>query len=114
MSETVHYKGILTIVERLENESLEGQCKRLLDNAELLDYYDSYQEMIANDYYEKYFVYNNVLYSIDKKDIDPDDDLFVASKINDKNIKFEVRYYNGGCCLEEALEVALERMNRTI
>jgi hypothetical protein len=31
MSETVHYKGKLEIVKKLDNETLENQCKRLFN-----------------------------------------------------------------------------------
>lgn len=46
MSETVHYKGKLTEVKRLDNETIEEQCKRLMEYKELPSYYDNYQEML--------------------------------------------------------------------
>lgn len=109
MSETVHYKGTLIQVERLENETLEEQCKRLLNNAELPSWCDSYQEMLMDEFYEKYIVHNGILYHVDKVDIDPDSDLFKASIGENGVINFEVRYYNGGCSFEEAIEEALDK-----
>jgi len=42
MSETEHYKGTLTKVKRLENESLEEQCKRLLEYMYIMVSYIQY------------------------------------------------------------------------
>ena len=45
MSETVRYTGKLKLIPKLENESLEDQCKRILrehNYFELNEYYDSW------------------------------------------------------------------------
>lgn len=111
MSETVHYKGILIEMEKLKNETLENQCKRLLNNVELSDYCDTYQEMFEDEFYQQYFIFNNIIYKVDnKQDIDPDDSIFIANKNENGTIEFEVKYYNGGCSFNEALEEALENM----
>ncbi len=106
MSETVHYRGTLTIVERLENETLEDQCKRILDGKELDSYNDSYQEQLIDDNYEVYFIRDNTLYSVEKKSIDYDEDIFQLSEGEDGKLNFEVKYYNGGCSFNEAMEYA--------
>lgn len=110
MSETVHYRGTLTEVEKLENEILEKQCMRLLNNVELPSCYDSYQEMLEDEYYNHYVVHDDILYSINKKSIDLDQDIFNSHKNEDGSINFEVRYYNGGCGFDEAIEEALNNM----
>lgn len=109
MSDYEHYKGILRIVERQEDESLESQCKRILENKELLSYYDTYQEMLLGDFYEKYIIHDDTLYSVEKQNIDPYDDIFNASLNENGDINFEVRYYNGGCGFDEAIEYALNK-----
>lgn len=111
MSETVHYRGKLKKVERVGNEKLEDQCKRLINNVELDSFYDSYTEMLLDQYYEKYILYNNNLYLIEEKEeIDAYNDIFTSHKIDDKTIQFEVKYYNGGCGFSEAIDYALENI----
>jgi len=109
MSYWEHYKGTLTKVERLENESLEDQCKRLLEYRGLFDY-DSYEEMLLDEFYEEYYVYNDMLYSAHKKFIYTDDDIFNANEEENGVINFEVRYWNGGCGFNGAIEKAIKNI----
>ena len=105
MSETVHYRGTLTIVQCINRETLEEQCRRILGNAELETYNDSYQEQLLSDNYEDYVILNNILYSVEKKDIG-DDDIFIMTNGENETLNFEVRYYNGGCSFDEAIKAA--------
>lgn len=109
MSETVHYKGTLTKFEKQENETLEDQCKRLSDNKEIPSYYDSYIEFFSDEYYQHYIIIDNDIYSISKKSIDIDDEIFESKRINKHVIEFQVKYYNGGCNFNEAIEEALKK-----
>lgn len=107
MSETVHYKGVLKQIERYEGEPLEEQCKRLLENKDLPSYFDSYAEYLIDENYQKITIQNGIVYRVEKEEVDPDSDIFKAS-INDQGeIEYEVRYYNGGCGFDEAIEEAL-------
>ena len=110
MSETVHYKGVLRKVERQEGETLEEQCKRLLDNKDIPSYYDSYEECFSDECYDKFTIYNGIIYNIEKEDVGTDEDIFNAKIEDNGEISFEVRYYNGGCGLEEAIEEALKNI----
>jgi len=110
MSETVHYRGSLKEVTRLENESLEDQCKRLLANKDLPSYFDSYREMLLDESYKEYVVHDGKLYSVNREDVDPDGDIFLSGEGENGDINFEVRYYNGGCSFDEAIEAALKNM----
>lgn len=111
MSEVDYYKGKLIPVSVLIGESLEETCKRIIGNVELEDYYDTYQEKLISDYdyYEKYVIYNGILYSVEKKSLDPEESVFIASRNDDGTINFEVRYYNGGCSFDEAVGYALAK-----
>lgn len=111
MSETVHYKGVLKKAERYDNETLEEQCKRLLNGKELPFFYDSYEEFYSDEYYHKAVILNDIIYLVEREDVDPYENIFTISKINDNEFKFEVRYYNGGCSFNEAIENAFENMN---
>jgi len=115
MSYYEHYRGNLNKVERLENESLEYQCKRLLEEEMsrevfLPDYYDSYGEMLVNEFYGEYYVYNGILYSMYREFIDSDGDIFNANEGENGAINFEVRYWNGGCGFNEAIKRAVENI----
>ena len=112
MSEMEHHIGTLTIVSRLENETLEEQCKRILNNVELSSYCNSYQEMIKDEYCQEYIIHNDVLYSIDFNMINPYGDIFNAYENSNGTINFEVQYYNGGCGFTEAVERALNSLKK--
>jgi hypothetical protein len=105
MSETMHYRGILTVVTRLECETLEEQCKRIMESCELDIFNDSYQEQLIFDSYERYVIRDDVLYLVEKKDVG-DDSIFIITEGEDGAFNFEVRYYNGGCSFDEAIEYA--------
>ena len=106
MSETVHYRGILTVVERLDNETIEEQCKRLWGEDELGSY-DSYEEGLLDENWEKYITNNGILYQVEKKEVG-DDDTFIVTEGKDGILNFEVSYYNGGCSFDEAMGYAFE------
>lgn len=112
MSETVHYKGTLKMCIKNYGESLEDQCKRILENEKnkIFDgYYSSYKEMLLDEFYQEYIEYDNILYLVvEKKNVEPDGDIFMMSEHSDRTISFEVRYYNGGCGFNEAIEYAFE------
>lgn len=81
MSETVHYKGILKRLEKHGNETLEDQCKGLLDNKELPAWYDTYKEFLIDEYYEKYIIRDGVVYRIEMEDVRPDSDIFYSKQV---------------------------------
>jgi hypothetical protein len=110
LSETVHYKGVLKKVEKQEGEQLEEQCKRLLEDKELPSYFDSYQEWLLDQFYQEIIIQNGVVYRVEKEDVDPYGDIFNASLQSNGEIEFEVRYYNGGCGFDEAIEEAMENI----
>ena len=47
------------------------------------------------------------IYTVEKEYADPDVDIFKSTKNDDGTIDFEVKYYNGGCCFNEAIDAAL-------
>ena len=112
MSETVYYKGKLKPVGFLIGEDLEARCKRMLkdlDDDELEYYYESFKEQLLDKYYTQFILCNDILYSVEKKTLDPDDSFFTSKLNDDGTVDFEVRYYNGGCSFNEAIECAFER-----
>lgn len=114
MSETVRYTGKLKLVENLPNETFEEQCERILNEnnyVELSTYCDSWEEMLCDELYDKYIVYNEKIYKVVEKNYkDVGEDIFEAYKNEDGTIDYEVMYYNGGCSFSEAIEYALNNM----
>lgn len=115
MSETVHYKGKIQLVPKLENETLEDVCKRIMneyDCFELDSYCNTWREFMADELYERYVVINDDVYEVtDKKYFSDEYDIFKAHKVSDTEYEYEVMYYNGGCSFEEAIEEAFNQMN---
>lgn len=114
MSETVHYQGTLTKVERLEGESLEQQCKRLLAerlSSEIeLGEGASWREYFEDETYKEYVIHDEVIYKADIVEMD-DNDVFKANRNSDGTIGFTLVYYNGGCSFNEAIEIALKALD---
>ena len=114
MSETVHYTGKIAPVDKLPNETLEEQCKRILaehNYFELNSYCDSWIEMLCEELYERYIVTNDNIYKVVEKNNKTDEyDIFNATQNLDGTIDYEVMYYKGGCSFNEAIEYALEAM----
>jgi len=108
MSETVHYTGLLTKVERINGETLEQQCKRIMGNIDLPPCFDSYLEMIAYRRYQKYYVHNNELYSVQLHKIEKEDELFISNYNGRMTYDFEIRYEDSDYDFEEAIELALK------
>lgn len=116
MSETVRYKGKLTKINKIYGESLENQCKRILEGLdpgfELNNYYDTYAECLLEEYYDKFYVNEDVLYRIEKEKLDTNFDIFEGHKNINDTIDFHVMYYNGGCDLSEALDEVILKINK--
>ena len=115
MSETVHYKGKLIEIKRLNNESLEDLCERICKEKgvnELSTYNDTWADQITDSFWQDTVIVNDKLYKIqDKEYLDNEFDIYSASLNPDGTIDFDVMYYNGGCCFTEALEEALNNIN---
>ena len=113
MSETVHYKGTLLKVERLEGETLEEQCKRLLGGKPLPSFCDTYEEFLLDEYYKTMTIQNGTVYEVAKIEVDVDSDIYHANLRADGKIDFEVRYYNGSCGFDEAISEAVKSLEKT-
>jgi len=88
MSDTVHYKGKLTPTGKTLKE-FDGEAGDIFD------------------YYERAVEIEGMVYTVEKKVLDPCDDIFLSTKNDDGTIDFEIKYYNGGCSFDEAIETAL-------
>lgn len=117
MSETVRQTGKIVELDRISpTETLEEQCKRVLESrgkhGELESFYESYEEKLYNEYYEEYVVHSDTLYKV--KDMSETDDyveFFKLKKINGSDFEFDLMYYNGGCSFEEAIDEAFKGLD---
>ena len=122
MSENVHYVGILKKLKPIDNETLEEQALRLCiengfeDKDHIYGDYESAIECLIWGLEGKFIILTvsgktKIIYEIiDKSDNLFFEDIFLATKNSDGTISFEIKYYNGGCGLDEALEDALSNM----
>lgn len=115
MSRMVHMTGTLVEVD-LKGKTLEKECERIIKEREQdadSSSYDTYAERVKYNYEEEYYITDDKLYEINNmQEYGEDDDIFKSVKNSDNSIDFEVKFYNGGCPLEEALETALEERNQ--
>lgn len=111
MSEIESLVGKLIPVEI--NGDIENTCRLILEDAgqEKSEYYDTYKEKLEDWGYKKYHITETAIYSVEMVNKDPDEDIFHAVKNDDGSYDFTLKYYNGGCSFEEAIEEALDKIN---
>lgn len=114
MSEYVNYKGKLKLIHKKENETYGDFCKRVAltcpgCDENLPSYYDTWEEYLIYEFYDYYVVVGENVYRImSKQQIDYDESTFDLTKLQDEEYKYNVRYYNGGCCFSEAIQYAFK------
>lgn len=119
MSETVHYKGILTEVKSRHSKTLQEIAKNILNDrgVEISEYHLTYNKddfiaILCDELYEEYHYHieSKRLFNLTKDGCDPDGDIIRASNRVDGRIDYELRYYNGGAGFGECLDEALNKM----
>lgn len=110
MSEVVHYKGklIQIPIDMNNDEAFKEIC--IKEGYKKEDYYNSWEECLVEEGYEKYVIVDNKLFVAEYKSIDLDDEIIHATDNKDGSYTFEVKYHNGGCSFEEAIKEALEKL----
>jgi hypothetical protein len=116
MSHYEHKRGRLVLLEREENEDTKEYFKRVLQNKfDEEEWNDSdgniYEFISMSDLGEEFFYAKEQLYkAFDVEDVDPYDDLQILKEDPRGGYWFEMKYYNGGTCLSEMVEEALEKL----
>lgn len=86
---------------------MEELCKRILNVDEIDEWYDSYEEQLTSEEYDKYIINKGELYKVvSMNDIDECQSEFNITENQDGTFDYSVRYYNGGCCFSEAINYA--------
>lgn len=116
MSKTVRYKGTLTLIPKLDNETLEDQCKKIHDKSEgsvkLESYYYGYADWLQSNLDDYYIIYKDDLYKVQKEEMDAEFDIFNLNKLDNDKYGFDVMYYNGGCSFNEAIEESFKNYKK--
>lgn len=112
MSEYAHIKGKLIPIPLVDG-SVELTAKALLEkhgySTEKEDDEDSYENMLIDEEYRHYiFSHGQIFELVDEIKKDPYEDVYEASRNPDGSFDFVVKYYNGGCSLDEAITEALK------
>ena len=113
MSSTETHFGKLRKVE-VKNYTLEQWCEHKCKengNIELKSYFDSWQEQMIDEYYEKYFIVNGEVWEAIEH-IESEDGEFIDIMIpnEDGTITFVQQFYNGGTCLSECIEDGIKKI----
>ena len=104
MSEHEFHKGKL----KPTNQTPEEFCEQ--EGVSLASWNDSWEEQVNDTFYEDAVVIENQVFIVEKEIQDPYDNVFEATKNDDGSYDFIVKYYNGGCGFDEAIEYALENL----
>lgn len=118
MSCDVSFVGTLKKVD-LGDLSIEEVCKQmcttLLPKAEFYKFqtsYKSWQACLADNFYNEYFIHNNILYKVDLLEQSDDDPYFCKVIATGKDeYTFAGTYYNGSCSMYECIEEEMDRMS---
>jgi len=114
MSETVHYKGVATLISREEQAEIDAKIILAEKGDNKDDYYSTWVEQLCDHYYKDYFYHPNTksLYEISYTEHDLDEEIIHAKYVGFDNsqIGFELRYYNGGAGFNECLEEAFNKL----
>lgn len=91
--------------------SIENACKTISGNFGWeLGGHESYSQLVEDEGYRKYHINDGKLYLIDGGETEDRDEYYDARKEGGV-IHFDVRFYNGGCSLSEALDSAIKTLN---
>mgnify|MGYP001851049317 CR=1 FL=1 len=113
MSEQVYETGKIKLVEKKPNETLEEQCKRILEEHNKdteLDFYDSYVEMFNDEFYYEYVILEDNIYKVIELNDSDYNNIYELYDNKDGTMNYVLSYYNGGESFDEAIKEAYERM----
>lgn len=114
MSEQETVVGKFVELYKTSNMTIEEKCEQicLLNGKKLEDeeYYESYEELLMEEFYMRYFVYGDRVFEL-LEFADFDDDYYCnLTEEKDGVFSFSASFYNGGTYLAEVLGEALEEL----
>lgn len=115
MSDYEHQRGRMIKVVAEDGITLHQHCLNILkdNNLEYNGFHDNPAQMLADEFYNEYLYLQGELYKIlEINDEDPYDSFAHITSGDNGELLFNSRYYNGGTCLSEMLDDALNRLNK--
>lgn len=110
MSQTEWFKGTIKKInlwDKTAEQWAEDYCKKA--GIEKASYTSNWVEQLIDEEHDKIIRFNSDLYeTIEKYKVDEEDDIMFAEENKDWTVNFEVKYYNGWCGFEEAIQKAIE------
>lgn len=105
MSTMEKHIGILVLLDKLPNETLEMQCKRIGNFDKLEGYNNNFVEQFldeCNGY--GYILLGKEIYKLQDTEKDYDESYCHIQKLDNKTFSYDSAFYNGGTCLTEMIE----------
>jgi len=91
-----------------EEEVYRKICNK--ESYERNDYYDSWEETLREEGYDKYIITDHGLFVVESCESQDGYDVFHATENEEGVINFVLSYYNGGCSHSEAFEYAINKL----
>ena len=104
MSRDVRERGTLTPINGDSETYAKAVCEEKGIKKE--SFHENYLELLMDEDWEHHCIINGSLYTVDCNEEDPY--FCQAEELDNGKIIFDVTYYNGGCCMTEAIEDALK------
>jgi len=106
MSQDRHQKGKITRVTLKEGQTDEDFAREFLKGKKD-PFFDDFLEELMEEHYKEFILIHDELYHL----VEEDTTSTLHAKLNDDgSIDFDVKYYDGGASLEEAIEAALRNL----
>ena len=116
MSQTETHVGRLRKIFFEDNEVLERWCEAKCKEegiTKLSTYNQNWYEELRGESGKKYFFANNEIWeAFEHNEFEEGDDIDFITENEDGTLTFVQQFYNGGTCLSECLENAIERLNK--
>lgn len=113
MSDYESHSGKLVPFYRIEGESDKEYFQRAFEDNFKEEYWDEDEyigEFIyaCNMYKKVFYAKDTIFFNVNHKSLDPYDDIQELEDNGDGTYSYFMRFYNGGTCLSEMVEEALE------
>ena len=102
------------LIPLMMESTLEKTAFKILNavNTGIKDIMDDPLEHLRINCSDEYFIdfENKKIYKIDSENEYDNEDIYYAKENDDSSINYVLKYHNGGCCFEEAMEYAIKKM----
>ncbi len=114
MSQTETHLGKLRKIVFEEGQTLEEWCEDKCKELEIneKESYNTWYEELKDNYYEKYFLVKGEIWEAFEHQKLQEADIDILTENEDGTLTFIQQFYNGGTCLSECLEEAIEKLSK--